>query len=694
MNNSILENLNEEQRKAVLQKDGPVLIIAGAGSGKTRVLTSKIALLLEEGVHPENILAITFTKKAAGVMKDRVRMMVGDLSRGLSIGTFHSVFAQLLRIYHETIKFPSDFTIYDESDTESCLRTCVGEVLYGPEWNNKELNKFLTDEQKAERKQAFKTYKASDIRSMISLAKNNLILPKAYNEDPAIKLKDSRHNRPKLGEIYTLYMKKCRKAGAMDFDDILVYMHYMLSSFDWIREALAQRFQYILVDEYQDTNAIQNEIVTMLASVHRNICVVGDDSQSIYAFRGARIENILNFKEEYPELKMFRLVTNYRSTSQIVDAANKLISHNEMRLEKTCVTGRGRGEDISYETLPDDREEARFIVDYIRDAVRCDNGRYADFAVLYRTNAQARALEDAMMKAHLPYIVYSSVSFFERAEVKDALAYFRLCVNPNDDEAFKRICNRPARGISEATLSALGAAAAHREKSLFETAASGTAEELGIKPKAFEALRAFTLMIEEQNKAAKDTDALKAAQGIYEATGIYDLYLKEEGEDGQKRSENLNELINSITYFINDRKKEYEYDLPEGPLEIGLQHYLQDVALLSNADTAKDGQADSVSLMTSHCSKGLEFRTVFLVGCEEGLYPLLRDDKPFDLEEERRLFYVSVTRAKDRLVLTSCTQRWKYGQIESCKPSRFMPEMGLEIDVEEEQGDIPDEFWY
>ena len=690
MYEDIIYSLNDEQKRAVQQREGPQLIIAGAGSGKTRVLTSKIALLLQGGVSPENILAITFTKKAAGEMKERIKKMVGPACRGLSIGTFHSVFAKFLRTYSSYIGFPEDFTIYDENDSESCIKQCIGEVLYGSDWNSKEKMKALSDDEKAERKAYFKLYKPKLVRGIISLAKNNLILPKDYANDPLITFKDAKMGRPRMAEIYSLYMKRCHGAGAMDFDDILVYMEILLRKHPEVCRAIGEQFQYILVDEYQDTNNVQYQIVRRLAAVHRNICVVGDDSQSIYAFRGAKVDNILNFQRDYPDAKTFRLETNYRSTPQIVDAANHLIDHNENRLPKTCNSSRRAGEAIRLECLPDDREEARFVKGYICDAVR-NGARYSDFAILYRTNAQSRVIEDELLRAHVPYVIYSGTSFFDRAEVKDVLAYFRLIVNPKDDEAYKRICNRPARGISDATLTAVAAIAARSGAPLFDVAKNLTPDESGLKANACKALHSFSEMILALRQETGSMDAYTAGKLIVEKTGIYDLYKDEEGEDGLKKANNIKELLASIQYFIRDKQAEYEFDLPDGPLKVSLLDYLEDIALLSNADTDNHkNYSNCVSVMTSHCSKGLEFHTVFVIGCEEGLFPLVKDEhSKFDEEEERRLFYVSITRAMDKLILTSCTSRLRYGEIERQPGSRFVREMELDKQPTAWEDDAP-----
>ena len=675
----ILASLNDEQRQAVLQTDGPVLIIAGAGSGKTRVLTSRIALLLQRGKEAEDILALTFTKKAAGEMRYRVKRMVGDLVKGLSIGTFHSVFIKHLRVYHERLGYPEDFTIYDEGDTESCLKSCVGEVLFGQDWNNKEKVKAMTDDERRFRKELFKKYNPHDIRGIISLAKNNLVMPDDYRRDSERMRRDQKHGRGRLVEIYELYVKKCFAAGAMDFDDILVNMHRLLVENRDVLTNMALRFSYILVDEYQDTNALQYSIIRMLASGHGNITVVGDDSQSIYAFRGARIENIIGFQSDYPDLKTFRLETNYRSTSQIVDAANRLISHNQGRIPKTCRASRGNGAEIDVVRLDGDRDEARFVADYIQAAVRA-GGRWRDFAVLYRTNAQSRIVEDVFIKSHIPYLIFSGLSFFDRAEVKDAIAYMRLILNPNDNEAFKRICNRPARGISDATLSALEAKAAIYNGPLIREAQRAEPNELGIKDRACKSLHEFAKLVYALNRDIDGKDAVEATNIIFARTGILEYYRGEAGEDGLAKSNNLKELLNSACDFILTRKAEWEEDMPDGPLQVSLRDYLEDISLLSNADT-KGFDGNSVCIMTSHCSKGLEFKTVFIIGVEKGLFPLIRDDlTPFEEEEERRLFYVSVTRAMDKLILTHCDKRWKYGDVDEPVLSPFVDEMEIGSD--------------
>ena len=666
----ILDKLNDEQRRAVLCKDGPVLIIAGAGSGKTRVLTSRIALLLRDGVNPREILALTFTKKAAGEMRERIRTMAGPAADGLVMGTFHSVFVRFLRRYAGLIGFRPGFTIYDQEDAESCLRQVICEVLFGPLWNDKETLKRLSKEEKEDRKKALAKYKTRDIASRISRCKNDYLMPKDYRQSPYTK-EDFRLGRPRLADIYELYMVRCRKASAMDFDDILVYTYFLMDKYHDVAAEIARQFRYILVDEYQDTNTIQYDIVSIIAQAHGNICAVGDDSQSIYAFRGAKIQNILNFRNDYPGYRTFKLETNYRSTPEIVEAANRLITFNENRMPKDCRAVRASGKYIDVVYPKNDREEARYITMEIQH--RHDAGKpWSSNAVLYRTNAQSRALEDALIRARVPYIIYSGISFFERMEVKDVLAYLRLAVNPDDDEAFKRICNRPARGISDATLTALQAESAREGKTLYQVAADIMYRPCGLKGNTPRAVSDFKQMIDAFGATAAQEDAYEAAKAIIERSGIYALYEKDKDEDGQKRTANIDELVNGILYYLEDQKA----DTTDSPPRTGLGDWLENIALLSAVDRQENKDKDAVSLMTSHCSKGLEFPTVFIAGVEEGLYPALRQDSSqFDLEEERRLFYVSVTRAKDELILTSCGSRWKYGKSEACEESRFIDEM-------------------
>ena len=667
-----LDSLNEQQREAVLATEGPILIIAGAGSGKTRVLTHRIALLLEKGTDPHEILALTFTKKAAGEMRERIRAMVGKQASGLVMGTFHSVFVRFLREYHAYINFPDNFTIFDADDAENCLKTCIMEVLFGSSWNNKEETRNLSEDQKKERKRLLQVYKTKEIASRISILKNEYIVPNNYISDPSLQQQDKKKGYVQLGAIYEMYMKRCKRANAMDFDDILVYIYYLLDRHVEVAKTIARRFRYILVDEYQDTNTIQYDIIRTLSLGHGNICAVGDDSQSIYAFRGAKIDNILNFRRDYPSFRSFKLETNYRSTPEIVDAANRLIEKNDRRIPKVCTAYRKAGLPIDIKYLKNDREEARFIANLIRLRHNAGDCEYSDNAVLYRTNAQARAIEEAMLQAHIPYVIYSGLSFYERQEIKDVLAYIRLVVNRDDDEAFKRICNRPSRGISDATLAALMAAAAKDGRSIFATALEVQETLPQLKPTAVNAVDRFVKEINELAMETKPLDAYEAVKIMLEKSGLYEYYSKEKDDDGRKRTNNINELVNGVLYYVKDQRSGNTDDLPDESLPA----YLENIALLSAVDQHADGNDDRVALMTSHCSKGLEFPTVFIAGCEEGLYPSLRTDSgQAQLEEERRLFYVSVTRAMNELILTCCGQRWQYGETSECEPSRFIDEM-------------------
>lgn len=676
-----LQNLNEEQRRAVLAKDGAILINAGAGSGKTRVLTSRIAMHLADGVAPWEILALTFTKKAAGEMRQRIEVLAGDPARRLVMGTFHSVFVRFLREYHAYIKFPANFTIFDKEDADNCLKDVIGETLFGPNWKDKAYIKSLTDEQKKQRKRLLdNTYKLKDVSSRISILKNRYIVPSDYATDYTEVSYDRHLGRDKMAQIYDGYMRRCKRSNAMDFDDILVYTFYLMKTYPEIAKTISNRFRYVLVDEYQDTNTIQYEILTFLTAVHGNICVVGDDSQSIYAFRGAKIENILNFRKDHKDCQEFKLETNYRSTPFIVESANMLIANNEVRLEKRCRASRTGGSDIEIEFLQNDRLEARYIAERIQQEHKA--GRpWSDFAILYRTNAQARELEDAMMKKHVPYVIYSGMSFFERMEVKDVLAYLKLVNNPTDDESFKRVCNKPARGISDDTLNTLLARASVTGLSLYEQAKDLDHDTCGLKPKPIAAIKAFIELIDKLTGNNINSNAYETALDVINTTGIYALYDQDKDDDGQKRAKNIDELMNGISYFLDDEEESYRNGNGEGAPKTKIGDYLENIALLSAVDL-QDDDGNSVSLMTSHCAKGLEYKTVFIAGAEEGLYPALRKDSTdFDLEEERRLFYVSMTRAKDELIITSCENRWKYGSMEECTPSRFLDEMQIEDDM-------------
>ena len=641
---TILEDLNDEQRRAVECVEGPVLIVAGAGSGKTRVLTSRVAYILAQ--QPDSrILALTFTKKAAGEMKERIAQMVGDKNvRRVVMGTFHAVFVRFLREYAEFLGYPQNFTIYDTSDSQCAIKACVKEMG-------------LDD----------KIYKPRDVLARISMAKNNLITVSAYQGNPELQTQDSHTKRPRLGEVYARYQEKLKQSGVMDFDDILLNMNRLLHDSPEALQTIAGRFTHILVDEYQDTNVSQYLILKKLAQFRRNICVVGDDSQSIYAFRGARIENILSFKKDYPECKLFRLERNYRSTQVIVDAANSLIAHNEGRIPKECYAMGEDGERIRLLKAYTETEEAVMIVSEIMDRMRTAQAQYQDFAILYRTNAQSRALEEQLRRRNIPYMIYSGNSFFDRAEVKDMMAYFKLVVNPRDDESFRRVVNKPARGIGDKALEAVEAVARQQGWPLFQAARE--------VPK----VQQFCEMIARLSALVPTTDAWELAKKIADDSGLYAFYKLDTSIEGMSRVANLDELINSVAQFVEERKEEAEDYAAEGG-EVGvftLDDFLENVSLLSNVDVTDDEDTNNkVALMTVHSSKGLEFPYVFVAGMEENLFPSLSMlSSKNEIEEERRLFYVAVTRAKKAVRLSFAGTRMRNGKHESNAPSRFIKEI-------------------
>lgn len=660
----IFEGLNAEQKQAVGSVDGPVLIVAGAGSGKTRVLTSRVALLLERGTDPARVLALTFTKKAATEMKERIAQMVGRRKAWrIVMGTFHSVVIRFLREYADSLGYPSSFTIYDQSDSASALKACIKELQ-------------LDD----------KVYKPKEIQSRISLAKNNLVTAAAYRNNAQAVANDTRARKPRICDIYSLYAAKCRQAGVMDFDDILLNMNILLRDNPVARESIASRFDYILVDEYQDTNFAQYLILKRLAERHRNICVVGDDSQSIYAFRGAKIENILNFRKDYPENKTFRLERNYRSTANIVNAANSLIAKNTNRIPKTCVAVGEEGEKIHLLSSFSEQEEALLIASRILEIMRAEHARYQDFALLYRTNSQSRALEEALRKRNLPYAIYSGHSFFDRAEVKDMMAYLKLAVNVNDDESFKRVVNKPARKIGETSLQALNALALAEGKSLFKAAYSENFEAFGLKESAVARIRSFCGLIDRFAAKAGVTGAHELAVGLADASGLYAFFKSDNSIEGQSRASNVEELLNSVAQFAEDRRNSYFAELAADspgdasevqPPVVTLPEFLEDITLLTAVDIQDDEDAaDKISLMTVHSAKGLEFPYVFVTGMEENLFPsggMLAS--PSDIEEERRLFYVAITRAEKAVFLSFAQTRMRNGKHESNSPSRFLQEI-------------------
>ncbi len=666
--NVILEGLDSQQRVAVCQTDGPVLIVAGAGAGKTRVLTGRIAYIIEKGCEPDRILALTFTKKAANEMKERIAAMVGEKkARRLYMGTFHSVFIRFLREFADSLGYPQGFTIYDTGDSTSAIKSCL-----------KEMN---LDE---------KIYKPKDVLSRISMAKNNLVTPQAYKLNVQAIANDTHAKKPEICNIYARYAEKCRQAGVMDFDDILLNMNILLRDNPEALASVAGRFDYILVDEYQDTNYAQYLILRKLSQVHRNICVVGDDSQSIYAFRGAKIENILNFRKDYPDCKLFRLEQNYRSTRNIVDAANSLIEKNSSRIPKTCFSKGPEGDKIHLIKAYTEQEEALLITSSIISRMGRDSAQYQDFAILYRTNSQSRAIEEALRKRNLPYMIYSGNSFFDRAEVKDMMAYLKLAVNPNDDESFRRVLNKPARGIGATSEEALTMAARTAGISLFNACVPELIAAAGIKSGAAGRIMAFRDMIASANAKLTSEDAFSVATGLSSQSGLYAFYKNDNSVEGQSRAANVEELLNSVKGFVEDRQNSFREEMMadsdisdvnaleniEMPL-VTLGDFLEDISLLSAVDMSSDEESSNkIALMTVHSAKGLEFPYVYVAGMEENLFPSGgMFASPADIEEERRLFYVALTRAKTAVSLTFAVTRMRNGKHEENEPSRFVKEI-------------------
>ena len=665
---TILEGLNSEQKRAVSCVDGPVLIVAGAGSGKTRVLTSRIAYILGKGCDPAQVLALTFTKKAASEMKERIALMVGEKrARRLCMGTFHSVFIRFLREFADSLGYPSTFTIYDTSDSVSAIKTCLKELQ-------------LDD----------KVYKPKDVLSRISMAKNNLVTASAYRRNTTAIQNDAAAKKPRICDIYELYTAKCKQAGVMDFDDILLNMNILLRDNPAALESISGRFRYIMVDEYQDTNFAQYLILRKLAQFHQNLCVVGDDSQSIYAFRGAKIENILNFKKDYPQHNIFRLEQNYRSTQTIVNAANSVIERNSARIPKECYSRGDEGEKIRLIKAYTEQEEAVLIASAIANKICTDSAQYQDFAILYRTNAQSRSLEEALRKRNLPYMIYSGNSFFERAEVKDMMAYFKLAVNLNDDESFKRVVNKPARGIGDTSMAALAAAAVQHGTSLFKAAFADDLETFGLKAPAVKKIREFCEMMNRLCLRVQKEDAYTVATASAMESGLLMFYKSDTSIEGQARTANVEELLNSVKSYIEERHNEmFEEMQAEGEVAEGVEltasdlpvvtlgDYLENVSLLSAVDVEEDENgSNKIALMTVHSSKGLEYPYVFVAGLEENIFPSggwLATES--EVEEERRLFYVAMTRAKKVLQLSFAQTRMRNGKHESNQPSRFVREI-------------------
>ena len=656
----LLKDLNEAQRAAVEYIDGPSLVIAGAGSGKTRVLTYKIAYLLSQGMKPWSIMALTFTNKAAREMKERIGKLVGnDLAQHLYMGTFHSIFSRILRAEAEHIGFNNNFTIYDESDSRSLIKAIVKEMG-------------LDD----------KKYKPAAVHAKISMAKNNLMSAAAYESDAAIFEQNKRAQMPEVGKIFVAYVQRCKQANAMDFDDLLTLTYQLFREHEDIRHKYAARFDYVLVDEYQDTNHVQMSIVMQLCQEKQRVCAVGDDSQSIYSFRGANIDNILNYQRQFQGTRLFKLEQNYRSTQTIVEAANSLIKHNRNQIPKDVFSENAKGEKIQYKPAYSDKEEAAIVAKDVKRIRREDGCQYSDFAILYRTNAQSRSFEEEFRKQGIPYRIYGGLSFYQRKEIKDIIAYFRLVANPDDEEAIRRIINYPARGIGATTVLKIADCAHQNQVSFWEVI--GTPERYGlmVNKGTMNKLETFRLLISSFIERAQTTDVYELGDAIIKESGISQDIMSGKDADDLARQENLEEFLSGMSAFVEERREEGRFD------ELFLQDYLQDVALLTDADSDGDKDEPRVSLMTVHAAKGLEFPTVFVVGLEENIFPSpLSAASLRELEEERRLLYVAITRAEKHCILTNAKNRWRYGKMEFDNPSRFIDEIdGKLIDSQDEAG--------
>ena len=656
----LLNDLNEAQRAAVEYIDGPSLVIAGAGSGKTRVLTYKIAYLLSQGMKPWSIMALTFTNKAAREMKERIGKLVGnDLAQHLYMGTFHSIFSRILRAEAEHIGFNNNFTIYDESDSRSLIKAIVKEME-------------LDD----------KKYKPAAVHAKISMAKNNLMSAAAYERDAAIFEQNKRAQIPEVGKIFVAYVQRCKQANAMDFDDLLTLTYQLFREHEDIRHKYAARFDYVLVDEYQDTNHVQMSIVMQLCQEKQRVCAVGDDSQSIYSFRGANIDNILNYQRQFQGTRLFKLEQNYRSTQTIVEAANSLIKHNRNQIPKDVFSENAKGEKIQYKPAYSDKEEAAIVAKDVKRIRREDGCQYSDFAILYRTNAQSRSFEEEFRKQGIPYRIYGGLSFYQRKEIKDIIAYFRLVANPDDEEAIKRIINYPARGIGATTVLKIADCAHQNQVSFWEVIGAPERYGLTVNKGTMNKLETFRLLISSFIERAQTTDVYELGDAIIKESGISQDIMSGKDADDLARQENLEEFLSGMSAFVEERREEGRFD------ELFLQDYLQDVALLTDADSDGDKDEPRVSLMTVHAAKGLEFPTVFVVGLEENIFPSpLSAASLRELEEERRLLYVAITRAEKHCILTNAKNRWRYGKMEFDNPSRFIDEIdGKLIDCQDEAG--------
>lgn len=664
----LLNDLNEAQRAAVEYIDGPSLVIAGAGSGKTRVLTYKIAYLLSQGKDLYSLLVLTFTNKAAREMVERIRKMFGETFyiRQKYMGTFHSVFARILRVESDKIGFTSDFTIYDEADSRSLLKSIVKEMGLSE-----------------------KTYKPAVVHARISMAKNQLIGVDSYESDSDILSQNKRAGMPEIAKIYREYVQRCKLANAMDFDDLLVYTYRLFVERNDVLKKYGKIFKYIMVDEYQDTNYVQKKILTLLYNVmeEKAICAVGDDSQSIYSFRGANIDNILSFTRDFPAengnyARLFKLEQNYRSTQTIVEAANSLIKHNRNQIPKDVFSENAKGEKIQYKPAYSDKEEAAIVAKDVKRIRREDGCQYSDFAILYRTNAQSRSFEEEFRKQGIPYRIYGGLSFYQRKEIKDIIAYFRLVANPDDEEAIKRIINYPARGIGATTVLKIADCAHQNQVSFWEVIGAPERYGLAVTKGTMNKLETFRLLISSFIERAQTTDVYELGDAIIKESGISQDIMSGKDADDLARQENLEEFLSGMSAFVEERREESRFD------ELFLQDYLQDVALLTDADSDGDKDEPRVSLMTVHAAKGLEFPTVFVVGLEENIFPSpLSAASLRELEEERRLLYVAITRAEKHCILTNAKNRWRYGKMEFDNPSRFIDEIdGKLIDSQDEAG--------
>ena len=656
MNNPLLQHLNPAQQQAVLYTDGPQLVIAGAGSGKTRVLTYKIAHLLSSGYQPWRILALTFTIKAANEMKERIAKLVGkEVASRLWMGTFHSIFSRILHANAECLGFRSDFTIYDTADSRSLLKSIIKEMQ-------------LDD----------KIYKPATVQSIISNAKNALITPGAYAANSELRDMDIKQKRPMMHNIYRVYWERCFRAGAMDFDDLLLYTNILFRDHPEVAQKYRDLFSYVLVDEYQDTNFSQHLIVNQLCREHRHLCVVGDDAQSIYSFRGAKIGNILNLKNEYPGLRIDKLEQNYRSTQNIVDAANSLISKNKEQIPKRVFSEKERGSKVQLLSAYSDFEEGYLVANRIKEMHLLNAHTYNEFAILYRTNAQSRVLEEALRKRNMPYRIYGGLSFYQRKEIKDAVAYFRLTINPDDEEAFKRVVNYPARGIGDTTVSKILTTAQTHNVGVSRVLEQPLEYNLPVNAGARAKLTAFVELIDSFRNLAATLPITELVEQILRRSGIINDIYSSDTPENVSRQENIQELLNGVQEFLSLR-------MEEGSDAVSLADFLAEISLITDQDNGDEGEQDKITLMTIHSAKGLEFRNVIITGLEEELFPSAMSlDDPMNIEEERRLLYVAITRAEENCILTYAQTRFRNGKTNTCRPSRFIK------DLDERYVDIPD----